>query len=139
MHEMLCIRMGLEVGGDGAGVQPTKQQWVVLIAFGPRLWMRNSICFGELLSSWCCSWSQLVGVSFLQAFPRISNTHAIYNWASETLSLLRFAFGFSCFRIACGLSSCWNGVPINCGPAHMVFARILFAHILLCWRFTSLR
>ena len=46
--------------------------------------------------------------------------------ASETLILLRFSFGFWCFSIARGLSWCWNGVPINCGPVHMAFARIFY-------------
>ena len=66
-------------------------------------------------------------------FRACFNTQAIYyfdlSWsvaASETLVLLRFSFGFSSFCIACGLSWCWNGVPISCGPAHMVFARIFY-------------
>ena len=137
---MPWICLGLDVGAEGAAAQPT--EWLTLVAFGSQFWTRNSICLKNFWILTVTQWSQLVGVSFpgprdgwceecFFAHVSIRRRFTFLIWfgvwaASKTLVLLRFSFGFSRFRIACGLSWCWNGVPISCGPAHMVFARIVY-------------
>ena len=150
---MICTCMGSQSAGRGRSPSPQNKNGFVLVSFGCRFGTASSICLGMLFGFQRRTWSQVVGASFASVFIRILLPHLFEYasaspfgheldvWSSEILVLLWFSFGFWCLdmehigvTIACGLSWCWNGVPINGVPTNMVS----IAHIHTCWRSTNL-